>query len=91
MAEIIVEAARDLYTDEEWEEIAQECVTRCRDCIHHAKKYGKHGCFLRINQLGKAELVNPDWFCSHGKPKSEPVHKTHKSQRDSFHELIGWD
>lgn len=32
--ELIIEVDRDDYTAEEWRELAQEPVTRCRDCAY---------------------------------------------------------
>lgn len=68
MAEIIVEAARDLYTDEEWAEIAQERVTRCRDCKHF-EQLGLTQGWLSVCMRGTSMmLTNANGYCAWGEP-----------------------
>lgn len=67
MVEIIVIAERELYSDQEWEELLDDSSTivRCEDCTHYEEREERmYGICKRMEHMW--HFTSFDDFCSRG-------------------------
>lgn len=69
--ELIIEADRYLYDDDEWEELLSDggTLVRCRDCKHYRECEDFFGTCVRMPDL--AHTVSADDYCSRGERRRD--------------------
>ena len=75
--EIIVKVDRDLYTDDEWQELLEsDRITRCRDCKHYQS--------VRIGYIKfctkHSHMAEPDDYCSWGESEDDELSDSHECE-----------